>query len=46
MSEDIEGGEGGHVMLDKGNGLSSVSVSCLLFNIFSQTETELRAEEV
>ena len=25
-------------MLDKGNGLSSVSVSCLLFNIFSQTE--------
>ena len=39
-------------MLDKGNGLSSVSVasllsplSCLLFNIFSQTATTLRAAE-
>ena len=31
------GGEGAHVMLDRVNGASSMSVLCLLFNIFSQT---------
>ena len=31
------GGEGAHVMLDRVNGASSMSVLCLLFNIFSQS---------